>query len=233
MSDRPALPRPLDDVELRVLGTLIEKSLTTPDQYPLTLNSTRVGCNQKTARDPVTEFDDRSVYAALGQLRAMDVLRELSPADSRVAKYEHRLGLKLDLRNSAVAVLALLMLRGPQTPGELRQHAHRLHEFADTQAVEDVLEKLAQREPALVVRLGRAPGQREDRYAHLLGQRDAASWRALAGPAIQTGSFAAPSTPAVSGLVAAQTLAELRAQVEALAERVAALEARLPAADPG
>lgn len=229
MSDRPALPRPLDDVELRVLGTLIEKSLTTPDQYPLTVNSTRVGCNQKTARDPVTEFDERTVYAALGQLRQMEFVRELSPADSRVAKYEHRLGLKLDLRNSAVAVLGLLALRGPQTPGELRQHGHRMHEFADTDAVLEVLDKLCQRQPALAVNLGRAAGQREDRYAHLLGQKDAATWRGLLGgvlaPTPLSGGFAAPSQPVVSGLVAANTLAELRAEVEALKARVEALEA--------
>jgi hypothetical protein len=217
MSDRPVLNRILDLDEQRVLGTLIEKALVTPEQYPLSLNATRIGCNQKTARDPVVEFDDRTTYGALGRLRAMDIVRELSPADSRVARYEHRLGMKLDVRNSAVVLLGVLLLRGPQTSGELRLHSHRMHEFASVEAVEDVLERLIARDPPLIIKLPRAPGQREERYAHLLGERDIASWNAAPNSGHSyTAAAAAP--------VWVEELAGLRAEVAALRERVAALE---------
>lgn len=218
-AERPSLSRPLDKEEQRVLGTLIEKALVTPDQYPLSLNAARVGCNQKTARDPVVDYDDRTTYAALGRLRSLDLVRELSPADSRVARYEHRLGLRLDLRQPAVVVLGLLLLRGTQTSGELRQHAHRMHEFADVDVVDDVLERLLQRLPALVVRLPRGPGQREDRYAHLLGELDPAAL-----PAAPQGGHS--YTAAAVAPVWVEELAKLRAEIAALRDRVQALEQR-------
>lgn len=224
MSDRPALSRILDLEEQRVLGTLIEKSLVTPEQYPLSLNATRIGCNQKTARDPVVEFDDRTTYSALGRLRAMDLVRELSPADSRVARYEHRLGMKLDLRNPAVVLLGVLLLRGPQTAGELRQHSHRMHEFHSVEAVDDVLERLISRDPPLVIRLPRAPGQREERYAHLLGEREIASWHSA--PISGQTFSAAAATP-----VWVEELAALRLQITELQQRVSALEAAQPRDD--
>jgi uncharacterized protein len=162
--------RPLTAVELRVLGTLIEKSFTTPEQYPLTLNSTKIGCNQKTARDPTCDYDDGTVGHTLRELRSLGLVIELSPADSRVAKYEQRLGLKLDLRTAAVALLGVLFLRGPQTVSELRTNTMRMHSFASTEDVELALEKLAKREVgALVEKLSRVPGQREQRYIHLAG----------------------------------------------------------------
>jgi uncharacterized protein YceH (UPF0502 family) len=199
MSERPALSRVLDLEEQRVLGTLIEKSLVTPEQYPLSVNATRIGCNQKTARDPVVEFDDRTTYSALGRLRAMDLVRELSPAESRVARYEHRLGMKLDLRNPAVVLLGVLLLRGPQTSGELRQHSHRMHEFHSVEAVDDVLERLINRDPPLVIRLPRAPWH----SAPISGQTF-------------TAAAAAP--------VWVEEVAALRAQITQLQQRVAALE---------
>jgi uncharacterized protein len=162
--------RPLTAVELRVLGTLIEKGFTTPEQYPLTQNSTKIGCNQKTARDPTSDYDDGTVGHTLRELRSLGLVIELSPADSRVAKYEQRLGLKLDLRTAAVALLGVLFLRGPQTVSELRTNTMRMHSFVSTEDVEQALEKLAKRDAgALVEKLSRVPGQREQRYIHLVG----------------------------------------------------------------
>lgn len=230
MSARPALSRPLDLEELRVLGTLIEKSTTTPDQYPLSVNATRVGCNQKTARDPVVDFDERTTYAALGRLRALDLVRERSPADSRVARYEHQLGLKLDIRNGAVAVLGVLMLRGPQTAGELRQHSHRMHEFDSIEAVEDLLDRLQQRDPALVVKLPRGPGQREDRWLHLLGTAVAADYAVapMTGTTFGVPVHAAPVPVSAPGL---DVIARLEQALAELQTRVAQLEARLGTPD--
>jgi len=199
-----SLPRPLDPIEQRVLGTLIEKSLTTPDQYPLSLNATRVGANQKTARDPVTEHDDRAIYGALGRLRELKFIIELSPADSRIAKYEQRLGSALDVRANAVALLGVMLLRGPQTAAELKANSQRMCSFDSLEALDDLLERLTTR--ALLIKLARAPGQREERFIHALGEVDLTRHPVRAAAAQNDG------------------LAELRAEIDALKARLSALE---------
>jgi uncharacterized protein YceH (UPF0502 family) len=162
--------RPLSLLEARALGVLVEKSLTVPDSYPLSLNALTLGCNQKTARDPVIAASEGEVQVAVDALKGLSLAFESS--GSRVARYEHNLGRALGLPSQSVALLATLMLRGPQTPAELRTSAERLHRFADVSAVEGFLEELAARPEdrggGLVVKLPRAPGAREQRWAHLL-----------------------------------------------------------------
>jgi hypothetical protein len=154
-------------LETRVLGVLIEKQHTVPDTYPLTLNAATSGCNQKTSRDPVLNASDAEVQAAIDQLKALSLVMESS--GGRVMRYAHNTGRVLNLPSQSVALLATLMLRGPQTPGELRINCERLHRFADISALEAFLHELAARaEAALVVELPRQPGSRENRWAHLL-----------------------------------------------------------------
>ena len=154
-------------VEIRVLGCLIEKQRTTPDAYPLSLNALRLACNQATNRDPVVEYDDATIRTALHRLGRRGWTRLASGPGSRAPKYRHLLSEALRLGEEELAVLAVLMLRGPQTPGELRQRAERLHPFPGMQSLESTLERLAER--GLVARIERRPGQKEDRYAQLLG----------------------------------------------------------------
>jgi uncharacterized protein YceH (UPF0502 family) len=156
-----------DAVELRVLGCLIEKQRTTPDQYPLSLNSLRLAANQTTNRDPVVDYDERTIRAALDKLGNRGWTRLTSGPGSRAAKFRHLLDDALRLTPSQLALLAVLMLRGPQTVGELRTRSERLYAFASMEDVEQRLEELAERE--LVARLPRRPGEREERWAQLLG----------------------------------------------------------------
>ena len=156
-----------DPVELRVLGCLIEKQRTTPDQYPLSLNSLRLACNQSTNRDPVVEYDEHMIRAALDRLRAKGWTRLASGAGSRAVKFRHLLDEALALDDAQISVLAVLLLRGPQTPGELKQRTERMHRFESLPEVEQTLQRLAERE--LVVRQQRRPGQKEERWAQLLG----------------------------------------------------------------
>jgi uncharacterized protein len=156
-----------DAVELRVLGCLIEKQRTTPDQYPLSLNSLRLAANQTTNRDPVVDYDERTIRAALDKLGNRGWTRLTSGPGSRAAKFRHLLDDALRLTPSQLALLAVLMLRGPQTLGELRTRSERLYAFASMEDVEQRLEELAERE--LVARLPRRPGEREERWAQLLG----------------------------------------------------------------
>jgi len=156
----------LSPAEVRVLGCLIEKQRTTPDQYPLTRNAMRLACNQSTNRDPVVELDEAAVRAALERLGRNGLVRFTGARGSRVAKYRHLAGEQLGIGDAELAVLALLMLRGPQTPGELRGRGERLHRFAGLGEVEDVLSRLI--EAGLVVRFARRPGQKEQRFGHLL-----------------------------------------------------------------
>ena len=149
-----------------MLGALVEKQRTTPDQYPLSLNALRLACNQATNRDPVVEFDEATVREALERLARRRWVRLASGAGSRATKYRHLLDEALDLSAAEISVLAVLMLRGPQTPGELRTRTERLHRFETAEALRETLERLAARE--LVAGVGRRPGQKEDRYAHLL-----------------------------------------------------------------
>jgi uncharacterized protein YceH (UPF0502 family) len=163
--------RPLSLLEARVLGVLIEKAHTVPDSYPLSLNALTLGCNQKTARDPVLAASEAEVQATVDALKALSLAFESS--GSRVSRYEHNLGRALGLPSQSVALLATLMLRGAQTTSELRANSERLHRFADLSAVEGFLDELAARPDdkggPLVVKLPRAPGAREQRWAHLLG----------------------------------------------------------------
>jgi len=156
-----------DAVEIRVLGCLIEKQRTTPDAYPLSLNSLRLACNQTTNRDPVVVYEDREIKAALDRLSNRGWTRFASGASSRALKYRHLFDEALSLSGEEISLLGVLMLRGPQTVGELKQRSERLHRFASTAEVAQSLDGLAGRE--LVVRLDRRPGQKEERWAHLLG----------------------------------------------------------------
>ena len=158
--------RSLSPLEARVLGVLVEKQHTVPDTYPLSLNALVAGCNQKTARVPVIEATDAEVLVALDGLKSMSLVFE--GGGSRVTKFEHNAARVLNVPGAAVALLTVLMLRGPQTSAELRLNAERLHKFADISSVEAFLEELAERFPPKVVKLPRAPGEREARWAHLL-----------------------------------------------------------------
>ncbi len=161
----------LSPSEIRVLGCLLEKQRTTPDQYPLTLNGLRLACNQSTNRDPVVAYDDDVLRDALHRLARRGYIRLASGASSRSSKYRHLLAEALPMGEDEQAVMCVLMLRGAQTPGELKQRTERMHPFADLAAVHDTLEQLIGRE--LVERLPRRPGQKEERYAQLLEDREA------------------------------------------------------------
>jgi hypothetical protein len=205
------MARPLTLLEARVLGVLVEKQATVPDTYPLSLNALVAGCNQKTARDPVMNASEADVLEAVEGLRELTLLNEVS--GSRVTRYEHNAGRGLGVASQAVALLATLALRGPQTPAELRANAERLHRFADTSSVEAFLDELAAKAPPRVVRLARAPGAREARWAHLLCGDVVAPAPALA---------AVVEPPADGGEIAAlrQEVAELRALVLRLAKEL-------------
>jgi uncharacterized protein len=156
-----------DAVEIRVLGCLMEKQRTTPDAYPLSLNALRAACNQSTNRDPVVDYDEATIRDALARLHRRGWTRLASGAGSRAAKYRHLVDEALGLGREEQAILCVLMLRGPQTPGELKGRTERLHPFADLAAIEDVLDRLGDRD--FVLRLPRRPGQKEDRFAQRLG----------------------------------------------------------------
>ena len=151
-----------------MLGCLVEKQRTTPDTYPLSLNSLRLACNQSTNRDPVVEFDEVTIRAALDRLGRRRWTRLASGAGSRAVKYRHLLDEALGLPGDELSVLTVLMLRGDQTPGELRQRAERMHAFPDQAALQAALARLIERD--LAVQLARRPGQKEERYAHLLSE---------------------------------------------------------------
>jgi len=156
-----------DAVEIRVLGCLLEKQRTTPDAYPLTLNSLRLACNQATNRDPVVDYDEQTIRDALARLRERRWVRVASMPGRRTVKYRHLADEALGLDGPGAAVLAVLLLRGPQTPGELKQRAERLHPFAGLDAIESALEGLAGR--GLVRRLDRQPGEKQQRFEQALG----------------------------------------------------------------
>jgi uncharacterized protein len=199
----------LDPVEIRVLGCLLEKQQTTPDAYPLTLNSLRLACNQSTNRDPVVDYDEATVREAAQRLGKRGWSRLTSYHGSRSAKYRHLLDDALGLAPDERALLCVLMLRGPQTLGELKQRSERLHAFPDLASVEDALERLTARE--LGRWLGRRPGQKEARYGHLLQDED-------------PGAASQPEQEDLAGEVAL-----LRDEVSALRDDVAALRAELGA----
>lgn len=158
----------LNDVETRVLGSLVEKDVTTPDYYPLSLNALVNACNQKNNRDPVMNLDEEAVRQALATLQDKRLAGPISSADSRVTKYEHRLQEAFNFTRGETAVLCVLLLRGPQTPGELRGRTERMHRFEDLTEVQSTLQRLMQRDPPLARILPRQPGTKEARYKHLL-----------------------------------------------------------------
>ena len=203
----------LNPVESRVVGSLIEKEITTPEYYPLSLNALVNACNQKSSRDPVVELSEADVRSALFALEDRGLVRVL--ADARVPKYEHRLRDPLQLRRDEVAVVALLLLRGPQTAAELRTRADRLYSFEDLQAVLATLERLAGRADPVVRVMARQPGAREARWRHLL---DGVTEDAAMPPQ-------APSSG--SGVRPGSEREDLLARVAALEERTAALEAHV------
>ena len=198
------MTRTLSLLETRVLGTLYEKQHTVPDSYPLTLNALVSGCNQKTSRSPVMEATDAEVQAALDSLKAANLVIETS--GSRVARYSHNIERVLQVPSQSAAILTVLMLRGPQTPGELRINCERLHSFADISAVQGFLDELAGK---FVVQLPRLPGARENRWAHLLS----------GAPALEEAKPAAEDLKAT--VVRLETeLAALKEKVERIAKQV-------------
>ena len=158
----------LNQAECRVLGSLVEKEITTPEYYPLSLNALVNACNQRSNREPVMTLDEAAVRQALHSLDGQSLVRSVSASDSRVTKYEHRLQEAYNFYRHEIAILCVLLLRGPQTPGELRTRAERMHAFDDLGAVQSSLQHLMKREPPLVEVLPRQPGTKEARYVHLL-----------------------------------------------------------------
>jgi uncharacterized protein YceH (UPF0502 family) len=159
----------LSPEELRVLGTLIEKSKTTPDYYPMTLNALTAGCNQKTSRKPVVDYDEPTAMAAINSLKGQDLVSTAVGGGSRVIKYKHNFLTRYPISDAGLAILCLLFLRGPQTPGELNTNSGRLHEFSSLESVLEALNILSQPEHGFVKELPRRSGQKEARYTHLFG----------------------------------------------------------------
>jgi uncharacterized protein YceH (UPF0502 family) len=206
----------LNAVEARVVGALMEKEMTTPEYYPLSLNALVNACNQKSSREPVMELGEADVRTALFDMEQMGLTRTV--ADSRVSKFEHRMRDGLNLRRDETAVVCLLLLRGPQTAAELRARAERMHSFDDNAAVVTTLERLAAREEPLVVLMARLPGAREARWMHLLSGAVDAGFGAGAETRVRESGRGAPGSVAAEGLAA---------RVEALEETVRLLEERL------
>jgi uncharacterized protein YceH (UPF0502 family) len=209
----------LNPVEARVLGALIEKEITTPEYYPLSLNALVNACNQKNNREPVMALGEADVRSALFELENLSLVRVLN--DSRATKFEHLTYNVLNLRRPEIAVMGLLLLRGPQTPAELRTRAERMYSFEDTAAATETLERLAAREESLVVQMVRQPGSREARWMHLLsGAVDTTAGNAAVPRAGNAGNDAAAGE-------ALERIAQLEALVQAMDERVKALESAL------
>jgi uncharacterized protein YceH (UPF0502 family) len=198
----------LNETEVRVLGSLVEKQLTTPEYYPLTMNALIAACNQKSNRDPVTSLDEDTIAASLDALRERNLVYLFHGSTSRVVKYKHMLPAVYELDPAETAVLAVLMLRGPQTVGELRGRTDRMHEFSALSEVQETLDALARRDVPLVTRLERQPGQKDARYAHL-----------LSGEIVQD---ARPRPePRVSDSSTSERIAELEREVERLSGELA------------
>lgn len=202
-------PETLTPLEARILGVLIEKSKTTPDVYPLTVNGLAAGCNQKTSRDPVMNLTEGEIQASLEELRGRLLVIESYGASGRVLRYAHNFARVYGVASAAVDLLAVLMLRGPQTASELRANCERLHHFADASAVEAYLDELASREAGPLARkLPRQPGAREPRWVHLLCGEPA-------------------SLPTAGAADEASELADLKVRVERLERELAELRALL------
>jgi hypothetical protein len=217
-----------DAVEIRVLGCLVEKQRTTPDAYPLSLNALRLACNQSTNREPVVDYDEQTVVEALRRLALRGWTRLASGAGSRARKYRHLLVDAFGLHDAEIALLAVLMLRGPQTPGELKQRGQRLHDFPDLAAVQAALDRLVER--GQVARHERRPGQKEDRYEQLLGGGSGQSAPSPAGvaPGESASSEGTAEGESVSEIQPAEDrLTRLEREVAELRSQLAALRAEL------
>jgi uncharacterized protein YceH (UPF0502 family) len=209
----------LTEVEARVLGALIEKEITTPEYYPLSLNALVNACNQKNNREPVTSLGEDEVAAAVQGLRDKQLAEPISYSGSRVVKYSHALGEAFNLDRRETAILCVLLLRGPQTVGELRGRSERMHKFEDLNEVHLTLQRLAKREPPMAALLVRQPGTKEARYAHLLcGAVDAAGPSAIAAAHAEATAAVGPSDR--------ERIAELEARLAELANEMAELRAR-------
>jgi len=204
----------LNPAEARVLGALVEKDITTPDYYPLSLNALINACNQKNNREPVTNFDEETVRLALRNLSDKHLAGTAGGADSRVTKYEHRLQEVFNFTRQETALICVLLLRGPQTPGELRGRTERMYQFEHLDDVLSGLQQLMRREPPLAKALGRRPGTKEIRYAHLLSG-DVEAWEPPAESASSAGS------------ADAERIIQLEEQVAALRNEVAELKQQM------
>jgi uncharacterized protein YceH (UPF0502 family) len=219
-------PIVLTPAQARVLGALVEKEITTPDYYPLSLNALVNACNQRSNREPVMDLDDEEVHLALRRLEDQGLAGRARGADGRVAKYEHWLGEAFNFTRAEVALLCVLLLRGPQTPGELRGRTDRLHRFDEISEVLAGLQKLMEREPALVAVLPRQPGTKESRYAHLLSgpveSAVAAESAYIPKMAAQYAPREANDDPAHEGRIAQleATVAELKQDVATLRQKI-------------
>jgi uncharacterized protein YceH (UPF0502 family) len=219
----PNEPIVLTAAQARVLGALVEKEVTTPDYYPLSLNALMNACNQRSNREPVMDLDEEAVRQSLHALQDLRLAGPAHGADSRVTKYEHWLGEKFNFSRAETALLCVLLLRGPQTPGELRGRTERMHRFEEIGDVIAGLQKLMEREPALVAVLARQPGSRESRYAHLLAgpvtnQAEAAGAVGQAYAAGPVAPLSEDQEDRVARLEA--TMAELRNEVAELRKKI-------------
>ena len=221
--------RPLSATEARVLGTLMEKARTVPDSYPLTLNSLVLGCNQKSSRDPLMELSEADVASALSELKSTGLVRETS--GGRTTRFEHNFQRGVGVFEQAAVLLGLLMLRGPQTAAELRLNAERWYKFADISSVEGFLDELQERAAEkggpLVIKLARAPGAREQRWAHLLcGPVDASQTGVTTGSRSADGSVLSQSLERIERLEA--EVAQLQATLQKLCAELGTEPAVLP-----
>lgn len=201
----------LDTIEVRILGCLIEKELTTPEYYPLSLNALTNACNQKSNRRPVLSADESAVLKGLDGLRQNGLARETQTSGSRVAKYVHELLSRFDLSRPEVAVLCELMLRGPQTPGELHSNAERMAPFANIGEIEETLRALLEHDPPLVTKLPREAGRKEPRYAHLFSPQDMAVKTDQHAESVEAGE---PANEAIARLE--KEIAQIRRELEEL-----------------
>jgi uncharacterized protein len=220
----PNEPIVLNAAQARVLGALVEKEITTPDYYPLSLNALVNACNQRSNREPVMDLDEDAVRQALHGLEDLRLAGRARGADSRVTKYEHWLGEAFNFSRAETALICVLLLRGPQTPGELRGRTERMHRFDEISDVMGGLQKLMEREPALVAVLPRQPGTKESRYAHLLAGPVASivQPQAYAVTGSAPSAAGAPSDPEHEPRIAQleATVAELRNEVAELRKKI-------------
>jgi len=215
----------LTPVEARILGALIEKEITTPEYYPLSLNALTNACNQKSNREPAMQLEENEIRRALNHLESQSLVRSI--AESRATKFEHRLQDAFNFYRPEMAIVCELLLRGPQTPGELRTRASRIHPFEDLESVHSALQRLSKREPPVVTVLPRQPGTKEARYAHLMGATNP-----TAGLAHEPSHSSAPqrqSPPIAPDAADSAELADLRDQIAELRSQVRDLQSQFAA----